>query len=278
MLFGGPPKIGKTFVATSLARSLSVGERLFESPLFWTPEVARVLLIEQELGEAGLKKRVVPVFRDLEPKKYADNLWYVSKIPELLLDQPDGRKILWDLVEAVQPNVVILDPMGQIHQYDENDNTAVGKLFSHFEQLKADFKKNDLSLVISHHFGKPLRGRDAESYDPLDPQNFRGSSRWFGNPDTIVTFDRGKNLKTFHTAWELRARFTLRHGEELPDMLLTVNEKQDLRVRYHGGTKAPVLAKPAASKGFSAPPAAPTAAVPVVPALPAPGKSVFQPV
>jgi hypothetical protein len=207
--------------------------------------------VDQELGEIGLKKRVVPAFANLNPREYEENFWYVSKTPELLLNEPNGKKILWQLVEETQPEVLILDPLGQIHGFNENDNTEIGELFTILDQLKSDFSRIGLSLVIAHHFGKPLRGRDAADYDTLDPQNFRGSSRFFGNPDSIVTMERTKNLVSSHTAWGLKARFILRHGEEIPDMNLTVNENKDGLVRFknyasEGPVKLPSFKLPGA--------------------------------
>ena len=61
--------------------------------------------------------------------------------------------------------------------------------------------------------------------DKLDPHNFRGSNRWFSDPDTIVTAMIKRKYSSPHKWWEIRAKFNLRQEEEPDDMLFSINEK-----------------------------------------------------
>lgn len=231
LLFGGHSKTGKSFVMLELARALSTGAIPFNCPLFSVTEPVRVLLIEQELGKYGLQLRVQKVFQDENATIYGDKIFYVSKIPELQLDTDRGKRILHKLVEEVQPQVLLLDPIGRMNSYDENKSQEIQRLFSDLESVLKEFRHNDMSLVLSHHFGKPS-GDPKTSRDPMDPYNFRGSSKWFDCPDTLVTMSRTHNLKTKWKSWEIKMHVEARQDEGPPDMTLTVNRMNDRRVRF----------------------------------------------
>ena len=238
LLFGGPAKIGKSLVMLELARSLATGTSPFGWRRFTVPEPARVLIIEQEIGEFGLKQRCERVF--------ADSVWatkeifYVSKDPRLILSEPLGRDRLRSYIRAVGPDVLILDPISKFHFYDESDPIQIGRLLQFLDVLISESDR-DLSIVFSHHFRKgPATDQARAGFDPLDPYNFGGSRKWFDDPDAIVTLHRSRVINgPGARAWELRARFELRHDESPPDSVLRVNESGDLRVLYHGQAVAP---------------------------------------
>lgn len=231
-LLGGEAKIGKSLILGSLARALAVGEDPFLAPGLSVPQKARVLVVDQEVGEFGLQKRCTPMLADLDFHRYEDRLWYVTKDVNLMLDSSAGVAALTRHIEEVQPNVVILDPIGKMFTFDENNNVEVAKLGHALEKLIAKFHHLGLSFILSHHFGKPPKGQSKEDHDPLESYNFRGASKWKDFPDTLITVSRGDRMATPHQAWRIDMRILPRHAEEPPDMHLTVNEKQDFRVRY----------------------------------------------
>ena len=238
MVLAGEAKIGKSLILGSLARSLATGEAPFMLDGLQTPEIARVLLVDQEVGEYGLQKRCGPMLQDLDPLTYAENLMYVTKDPELMLDRAAGIRTLWEYVESAQPNVLILDPVGKMLSESENDAIEVAKVFHTLERLQKDFRHLDLSIILSHHFMKPPRtARDREGFDPLDPYNMRGSGKWKDAPDTLVMVSRGDKLPCPHQAWKIDMRILPRHAEEPPDLHLNVNEYKDFRVRIASVTK-----------------------------------------
>ena len=231
MLLGGEAKIGKSLILGSLARSLVTGEAPFGMEGLAAPERARVLLVDQEVGEYGLQKRCRPMLADLPPEAYAERLMYVTKDPDLMLDKEKGLKALWEYVDSAQPNVLILDPVGKMISVDENDNIEIAKVFHSLERLQKDFYHLGLSIILSHHFLKPPRTtRDREGFDPLESYNFRGAGKWKDAPDTLVTVSRGDKLPLPHQAWSLNMRILPRHAEEPPDIHLKVNENRDFRV------------------------------------------------
>lgn len=231
-LFGGEAKIGKSLILGSLARALTVGEAPFLAPGLSVPKRARVLIVDQEVGEWGLQVRMSPMLADLQYEKYEERLWYVTKDTELMLDTPAGVAVLTRHIEQTQPNIVILDPVGKMFTCDENNNVEIAKLGHTLEKLIAKFDHLGLSFILSHHFGKPPKGRDKDDHDPLEAYNFRGASKWKDLPDTLITVSRGDRLGTAHQSWRINMKILPRHAEEPPDMHLTVNERKDFRVRF----------------------------------------------
>ncbi len=231
LLFGGEAKVGKSFVLLELARSLSTGSLPFGCDLFKKAEPCKVLLIEQEVGIYGLQKRAKEIFQNEKPEIFGDKLFYASKVPELMLDSKEGREIVFDLVDAVKPNVLILDPIGRMHAYDENSSNQIEQLFKALGDLEADFRSEDMSIVVSHHFLKPSNDPNS-TRDYLDAYNFRGSSKFKDDPDTLITMAKLKYLATPHKAWNIKMRFDTRQDEGLPDFLLSFNREDDMRVRF----------------------------------------------
>jgi RecA-family ATPase len=240
LVFGGHAKVGKSMLMLEFARALASGDVPFGCPEFFTTSPVRVLLVEQELGEHGLRQRAARIWTPDEMHRLGrrmDNLYYVSKIPELKLDTSIGRRILRDLCDDIKPHVLILDPIGRMHSYDENNAQDMAKMFGSLDEIQKSQESQNMALIFSHHFGKPKDERGG--FDPLDPYAFRGSSKFFDNPDTLITVQRCAELSKPHEAWSLKVRFTLRHGECPDDLIFHCNEMNDMRVRYvkHVGGK-----------------------------------------
>lgn len=242
----GDSKVGKSFLLLNTAKALATGENLYDIKEMPTKE-SRVLFVEQEVGDYKLQDRVYRVCRKMDLKKMHDNLFYVSKVPELQLDTYEGQQILKDLINDVEPNVLILDPIGKLHGYEENSNSQIGDLFKTFEECKKIKPDKDLSVIFSHHTRKPAGYvPGAPKYDPLDPHTARGSSRWFSDPDTIVMCNRSLTEKNPWERWRVQMRIILRHGSGPEDFVVSVNWDQfenwndgDLKVKYFTDLGAP---------------------------------------
>jgi KaiC/GvpD/RAD55 family RecA-like ATPase len=231
VLFGGEPKIGKTWAALEFTRALATGTELFEQPDL-PGEVAKVLYIDQELGPEALKERVVPAFKE-DPQALANINYLTQRETVVDLSDPASREEIYGIIDQLKPNVVIFDPMEKMHSVDENNATEMGRMFKWFDVLRHDFQEQLLTVVMVHHYKKPPS--DKSGYDPLSPHNFRGTGRWFNAPDAIVTFSRGHNISGVPIeAWHLTARYMLRRSASPGDIRLTMNAEQDFRMRYTG--------------------------------------------
>ena len=243
MLFGGEPKIGKSLINLELMRALAQGAPVFGNSLLEVAEPARVLMVEQEVGEYGLQVRAQKALAGMSPGAL-ERCFYITQDPEMMLDSMAGVKKLKNELANTGANVLILDPISHMHGWDENDNTEITKMFNVLAELRSDFVRNDLSVVLSHHFVKPPRGQHASDHDPLGMNNFRGANKWRAAPDSLITVARREN---FHglpwKAWPVRVRYELRHGEPPDEMILAINRNNDLRVRYESQVKKPLQVK-----------------------------------
>lgn len=254
LLFGGNAKVGKSWFLLNLIRSLVLGETTCGIPGF-KASPAKVLLVEQELGEIGLRERAAGIYDGLaEVPEFEENAWYVSREPELTFSTDKGFGKLREIVARSMPEVLVLDPMGKLHTYDENDATNMAVLFQRVDTLLKDGRDRGMSIVMSQHFGKPPKGVAADDHDPLEPYNFRGSGKWKDDPDSLITMQRlPRNLGTPWESWKTKVRYMLRHASCPPDMFLKFNEHGDGRVYWEKNDSPPVSgpvgAQPVAGTG-----------------------------
>lgn len=242
---GGEAKIGKTFnIFSGYAKALACQENLYENPEWIVPQACKVLVIEQELGEYILQKRVQAMYKNSNLKYYSDNLWAISKEPELKLDL--ALEKIKKQLDIIQPNVLILDPISNFHSGNENAAQEVEFLINQLKLLLRDYRELDLSIIFTHHFGKPPAAQFADEVDRLSPYAFRGSSKWYDAVDTAhtiiktKTFNRKEGNDTF-IGWQMKNRFTLRASECPPDFYTEFNKNNDQRVifSHYQGQPAP---------------------------------------
>lgn len=189
-LLYAPPKAGKSYLCLQLARCIGSEESFLGIPT--TRGV--VLYIQFELGEEILQYRMKE-----ETKKDYDNV-FVGTTFSMKLDSPAGQKQLWTALEAVEPNVLILDPWYKCILGDENESTDARKILDFLDQVIEGF---NCSILIIHHAGKDLSKRG------------RGSSVLEDWVDSYLQMQRtskaGERLKV-----KIRPIF-LRHAQLPPD-------------------------------------------------------------
>jgi hypothetical protein len=241
MLIGGPAKIGKTMLGLDLAHNLATGGTLWGTDYKITTPVAP-LYVDRELGVYGFHERVKHRYDTLGVRP-PDNFYYMTKTRGLYLDTAGGIGILGEEISKTGVRVVFIDPVSRCMMGDENSNTDVNRLFTNFDGLLADFP--DLSLILTHHFGKPPK-EDDDSYDPFSPYNFRGASKWFDAPDTLVTFQRTCGALPGEW-WRLRTGWEMRHAPNPADQLILAVGEGGLvhRVERPAAVAGPKALKPA---------------------------------
>lgn len=227
-MIAAPPGIGKTFLSLSMIRGLTLGQPIFGNDDFKVPAQARVLYIDQEVSPPSLQRRLSACFTNQELLTASDYFYAISGHPELSFSDPAGFQTLMEEVERVQPNVLVMDPIANLHNYEENSNTEISRLFQQINLLKAAGSDWGMSVVIVHHVKKPTEG-----VDPLDYHNIRGASVYIAQPDTILMLEKQVTLQRTSKSWSLKARFSkVRHDAEVPTFLLKVNENDDMRVVF----------------------------------------------
>ena len=237
VILGSYAKAGKTACMLSIIRALVTGENLFNCPRYTIPEPANVLIFEQELGEAGFQRRIKKVFHGISRRK---SVKYLSRDSDVSFSDHKGIELIGNEIADARPNIVILDPIGAMFHGDENSSQEIGMFWREINRMLAMGVREDMTFIISHHFGKRPNGKAAENFDFLDPYNFRGSGKWYDAPDTMITMNRLQDINVQgHRAWRLQMRITLRQDEPQPEIYCTVNRDGDLRVLYERDVDPP---------------------------------------
>jgi len=213
VLIGGEAKTGKTFLLLNLIEMLTVGGNVWDIPEFSVPRPTRVLYVDQELGLYGLQKRLKNFYNTLGT--VPRNSYFLSRVPEMELDRPGGRKMLESAIEECHAQVVVIDPISQSMWGDDSNNRDVRALFHETDILLKKYEEDGVSMVFCHHFGKPPKSyQDKLAHNPGGMYNFRGASKWVDAPDTIVTCVKS-NCSLSEGKWRISLNFTFRHEEEM---------------------------------------------------------------
>jgi hypothetical protein len=89
-----------------------------------------------------------------------------------------AMRALETLIEQERPDVLILDPLVELHDAEENDNTALRAVMAKFRQIAIQFK---LALVLIHH------ARKGSGSSAGDPDSLRGASSIVGAARVVLT-------------------------------------------------------------------------------------------
>lgn len=243
MILGGEAKIGKSLVVMEFAYSMALGTPLFGHPEWLVQEPARVLLLEKEVGRFGMAQRVKEQLRSLTPTERREinkRTFFVTSEGAVKLGEKAGFELICSYIEEVEPNVLFLDPIGKMHNLDENRADDMNRLNDQLDELRYRYRDLGLAVVFTHHFKKGPDMVMPGGRHELDPYNFRGSTRWVDDPDTIMTMVRKQTRTDVDSGgvaykwWEGNGRYTARHMEPPDDFRLEFNRAADLRVTWGG--------------------------------------------
>src|SRR5579883_3070882 len=207
LVIGAAAKSQKSMLALNLAYSLSE-PRDFAG--FAVKSQQRVLYIDEEIGPWGMRDRLRSIHAACQGVFALDNLVLEpkSRIHYALEEGSAGFRNLDALVAAVRPNVLILDPLREFHLLDENDSTAMTRVFKGLYALK---EAHNLTVVLVHHAGKRNEYRDASN-----PESLRGSSKIFDVGDSYCIIERPVTQpREPDTPQPLRLFFRFRHAADI---------------------------------------------------------------
>lgn len=212
LIYASPTETGKSWLCASFIRSLTLGEPLFGNPE-WPVVKSKVVLVESEVG-IPLGKRLKQVFHDC-PENLKE-VGVLSRPQGFALNYPACQVWLREQIKKHEIDVLILDPVNDLHTMAENDNSETNKLL----QIIADIQGAETAVIMSHHTSKEPRGQYADGFDPLDMQNARGASKLNNSVDTFLMLHRrpGRlNESLAEDSWVLDARWAkIRHAERKP--------------------------------------------------------------
>lgn len=217
-VIGGQPKHNKSFVVLQMILNLARGENIFTAkydsgvPVLPVTKRQRVLYIEQEIGEEGMRERLLPMLQG--EVGIGLDLYVKSRDMDLRLDTPEGKLAIAAEIAACKPDVVILDPLAEFQLINENSAQEMGATL---RVCKRWIDKYKTSIVIVHHVGKQSEENPKQGGDKL-----RGSSALFGAVDTFIGVTRKSEAS--HPTPILELEFEIRRGKPLHSMFVRREE------------------------------------------------------
>lgn len=161
-IIGGAPKCCKSWLGLDLAISVASGTACLGRFDVESPGPALVYLAEDALPR--VRDRVAQICQQRGLSLPALDL-HVVTTPSLRLDLARDQQALDSTLSALQPRLLLLDPLVRLHRLDENSAGEVSGLLGFLRELN---RRHQVALVLVHHMAKRAR---------RDPgQALRGSS------------------------------------------------------------------------------------------------------
>jgi hypothetical protein len=187
-VLSGPGSAGKSMLTIAWAAALTVGCAFGR---FRTEGKSRVLIynVEDDADEQHRRFSALLGHMRLNPASLEDRLALVGpKNVGTLIELSDGKVVRTDafgdldiILKEFQPDVLILDPLVEMHTAEENDNTALRSVLAEFRALAV---RRKMAVIILHHSRKPLAG-----HAPGDPDTLRGASSIVGAARSVFTLN-----------------------------------------------------------------------------------------
>ena len=145
-----------------------------------------------------------------------NNLWIWTDYG-IKVDSPVGQEQVEDMIQQIQPTVLVLDPIYKALTGDISSNEKMGQLIDWADGL---VDKYQLSIIMVHHSKK---GEASVEWGNVD--DMLGGSVLMNWADTIIKIERKSRV-------DVNVRFEVtRHAEdEIPDKKLEMNDKLDFVV------------------------------------------------
>jgi len=207
-VIGGPPKSCKSWLGLDLA--VSVASHTPCLGHFPVPAGGPALVYLAEDGLHNVRDRIGHLcsHRGLDLAKLD---LHVITAPSLRLDRSRDQRALDATLAALQPKLLLLDPLIRLHSLDENSAAEISGLLGFLRELN---RRHQLALVLVHHLAKRSH---------RDPgQALRGSGdihAWYDSACYLTRHEPHLRLTVQHRAAPAPEPMLLRlaggHGEPL---------------------------------------------------------------
>ena len=199
----GPSKAGKSFALMELAIDIAEGMNWMGCRC----TQGKVLYINLEIDDPSCYNRFDTIYQAMglkingKPSPNANNItvWglrgqkvTLAELTPMVIDFAKDKGFL----------AVIIDPLYKVMNGDENSNSDVSRMVTHFDQIA---EGTHASVIYAHHFAKGTGG-DRSVID-----RGSGAGAFARDPDAIITMtqlDQPDDVNEVHTAW--RVEFVLR--------------------------------------------------------------------
>lgn len=190
-LIGGPPKCAKTWLGLDMALSVVSGTPALGH--FPVAQSGPALIYLAEDGLPQVRARIEALCRHRGCDIHRLPL-HVITTPVLRIDLKQDQERLAATVAALQPRLLLLDPLVRIHRLDENSAVEISGLLGYIRDLQ---RNCDVAIAIVHHASKKQRSQPGQA--------LRGSSDLHAIGDSNVYLTRN-NRKIILTIEHRSAR------------------------------------------------------------------------
>jgi len=183
LLISAEKKVGKSMLGYNIAIAISEG---INFAFFKVPKPRSVLYMTAEGGQYPNEERIRKMG---DCKNFSNENLTVVFNPKTLFDDEEKLEEFKALLDDVQPEVVIVDPLIRFHQQDENSSSGMTKIFG---ILRALMEEYSFALIIIHHLGKD------------GSRLARGSSAILGEYDSSIVLSKNIRSKRITCTFDMR--------------------------------------------------------------------------
>ncbi|MGH2720873.1 MAG: AAA family ATPase, partial [Actinomycetota bacterium] len=177
-MLAGKPKIGKSFMALSVAIAVSSGGVALNRMRI--RESGGALYLALEDNPRRLKRRLVQLLQSEPPPRGLRLEWEWPKLQEGGLD----RLRLW-VEQHPRTKLIVVDTLQKVRAGPKTNGSLYAEDYEALGALKALADRYEIAVVVLHHLSK------REGGDALD--QVLGTTGMTGVPDTILTLKRERN-------------------------------------------------------------------------------------
>jgi hypothetical protein len=195
-IVGGDPKSWKSFFTVFMAVHVAAGRRLLNR---FDCKQGRVVIFNAEDTARLTRYRIGCMCRALDLSIDELDLHLIDT-PSLFIDDPEHVELLRGTVKDARPELLILDPLRNLHGLDENDSAILPRVLTPLRLIQRDF---GCAVQVIHHLTKASEGRTMAS-------RIRGTGALRGWYDSGLVLDRTEDGGP--------VKITIEHrGAEAPD-------------------------------------------------------------
>lgn len=228
VIFFGPPDSFKSNSLLWISVKGALGQNVFE---FEVKKPFKTLWIDEENRERGMKDKLSKIVKGLkldDVSALIDNHFLISS--GFAIHRPEDIAKLVKLIEQYKPDVVVIDSVAKVFQFDERDETQVKMIYRVLAPLVI---KYHITIIMIHHARK--KSLDQTSYELED---LSGSREFAAMPDSVVAMcemNRGEYMLK---------QVKNRHDKKVYSIEFNVGGTDDaIEVSYSGLVKDRYVAK-----------------------------------
>ena len=160
LLLTGSSGLGKSLMVLVIALAVAIGRTLFN--LFDISRARKVLLLQSENSLKATRNRISALLEAYESspdygayEKGLDKIFTTMvgddcRISGNLMD-PTFLNTLTDIIDSIEPGLLILDPLISFHSGSENDNVEMRSVLDTLTKVASE---RHVAVLVVHHHGK----------------------------------------------------------------------------------------------------------------------------